>query len=566
MQLPEPPTAAYIAPSGVRTPHEVSSPPSSSPFPSRPPSPNSRVAYAYPTTEPSTPSLTQSSNPASRSASHSKNPLLKRDRQRNQPGWLARLFGQSPDVQKEDNLELEERRGRRLSVSQIEAALDAENRRVGGRGAPEPAASVKSAEKLPWWKMNKQRAQLAVSFCMIALVGMNDSATGANLDSMQEFYGVSYDAISLVFLSNTAGYFASSMAASFVLHHFGLQISLGVACAGMSAGCIILACAPPFGVFIVSLAFMGFGGGLYDACITTVISHEEDGVLMSLLYSCFGIGATFSPLIIGAFIDRGYSWHWYYIMPLGLSLILAVVGFFTFRGYEAPPDEAHDAALTTTHAGPEAAAANQEGQVIHARAVMSAQERMKRALRIRAVWVGFLLIILAFGSSDTLSAWIVSFLVQKRASPQAASRYMLSGVWAGIAIGRIVLASLLGKRLGEKTFAVAMLFGASAMLAILYVRNFVVDAVAMVLVGFFFGPVTPKVISVVGARVPPSLKGSVISLTIGLGLIGSSVGPLLFGVVAGRGGLSSLPAVLIGASVCGMAGWAIMPRNRRRED
>lgn len=37
--------------------------------------------------------------------------------------------------------------------------------------------------------------------------------------------------------------------------------------------------------------------------------------------------------------------------------------------------------------------------------------------------------------------------------------------------------------------------------------------VAMALVGAFLGPVTPRVLSAVGARVPPSLKGSVIGLT-----------------------------------------------------
>jgi len=102
---------------------------------------------------------------------------------------------------------------------------------------------------------------------------------------------------------------------------------------------------------------------------------------------------------------------------------------------------------------------------------------------------------------------------------------------------------------------------------------------------------------VVGVRVPPSLKASVMSLTIGLGaslpssprrprasapalslsllslhicslagLMGSALGPLLFGIVAGRGGLSSLPAVLIGISVVSIVGWLCLPKNRRRED
>lgn len=122
--------------------------------------------------------------------------------------------------------------------------------------------------------------------------------------------------------------------------------------------------------------------------------------------------------------------------------------------------------------------------------------------------------------------------------------------------------------------------------------------VALALVGFFLGPVTPKVLAAIGVRVPPSLKGSVVSLLVGTGasgslslardpktrrnsdtstatsrflqrrtgLVGSSVGPLLFGVVAGRGGLSSLPAVMIGVSVFSIGAWLAVPKNRRRED
>lgn len=41
--------------------------------------------------------------------------------------------------------------------------------------------------------------------------------------------------------------------------------------------------------------------------------------------------------------------------------------------------------------------------------------------------------------------------------------------------------------------------------------------VALALVGFFLGPVTPKVLAAIGARVPPSLKGSVVSLLVGTG-------------------------------------------------
>lgn len=255
MDLPHPPRA-------VLNPSSSSEP--SSPFPSRPPSPVSpatktRVSYAYPPTpEIHSPSLGGSvgSTPAqSRSGSLSKNPLLKRAHGQGRVedrGALRRWIGHALEGKKDrarsDALELEEQlRGRstarRGSAGQAEAEL----------------------ARRPRWKWTRERAQLAVGFAMIALVGMNDSATGANLDSMQAHYRVSYDEISIVFLANTAGYFLSSISASFFLHHFGLQVSLLTAAAAMATGCVVLSIAPPFPAFIIMLGFMGFGSGMYGA-------------------------------------------------------------------------------------------------------------------------------------------------------------------------------------------------------------------------------------------------------------------------------------------------------------
>ena len=192
-------------------------------------------------------------------------------------------------------------------------------------------------------------------------------------------------------------------------------------------------------------------------------------------------------------------------------------------------------------------------------------------------------------------------MVQKRGSPEAASRYQLvspmvvvrdtkdafltllsshlgpppppfalleqSGLWGGIALGRIVLAFALGSRLGERSFAIVLLASASVFLAIIWaVHNYIVNALAVVACGFFLGPVTPQVLSVVGKRVPPSLKSAVMSLTIGLGLVGSAVGPLIFGIAAGRVGLGALPGTLLMMCVVSAGAWSLMPKNRRRED
>lgn len=95
-------------------------------------------------------------------------------------------------------------------------------------------------------------------------------------------------AVTKPLLSYSRSYFFSCLSSSFLTHHLGLRYTLHLAALSLSSGCLLLSFAPPFGAFIAAVAMMGFGGGLYDAAITTVISHEEDGALMSYLYSFFG--------------------------------------------------------------------------------------------------------------------------------------------------------------------------------------------------------------------------------------------------------------------------------------
>ena len=88
---------------------------------------------------------------AFRDSSEMGNPLLR---------WLW--------ITRPNEVELEEERGRqlgRLAVAQLDELPVCS--RSGGKN----------------WILSREKAQLVVSFCMIALVGMNDSATGANVSS-----------------------------------------------------------------------------------------------------------------------------------------------------------------------------------------------------------------------------------------------------------------------------------------------------------------------------------------------------------------------------------------------
>jgi fucose permease len=57
----------------------------------------------------------------------------------------------------------------------------------------------------------------------------------------------------------------------------------------MSLGCVALTRTPPYGLFIVCLALLGFGAGTYDASLTTITSHEENAASLSFMYAFFGV-------------------------------------------------------------------------------------------------------------------------------------------------------------------------------------------------------------------------------------------------------------------------------------
>lgn len=59
------------------------------------------------------------------------------------------------------------------------------------------------------------------------------------------------------------------------------------------------------------------------------------------MYAFFGIGAMFSPIVIGSLLDGDIFWARYYVAPLAISISLAVLGYFAFKGCESHSESEH---------------------------------------------------------------------------------------------------------------------------------------------------------------------------------------------------------------------------------
>jgi hypothetical protein len=167
MELPTLPRAAVLPTAVLPSSPPLASAPVDSPFPSRPPSP-SRVSYAYPPSSQASIAPT-ASTPASRSGSHSKLLRPRRERQHGLKSFFSKLLG-GDKTSGNDSFELDEHRGRRMSNGQVEADGEVERERRLRRIETLASATTVDKVKGPWWKMGRERAQLCVSFAIIALV------------------------------------------------------------------------------------------------------------------------------------------------------------------------------------------------------------------------------------------------------------------------------------------------------------------------------------------------------------------------------------------------------------
>ncbi|CAE6455916.1 unnamed protein product [Rhizoctonia solani] len=168
--------------------------------------------------------------------------------------------------------------------------------------------------------------------------GLNFTATGANIPSFQDHYHLSYQTVSLVFLAGFGGYLISCVLNSVLQSVIGTRNVLLMAAVLNGGGALLITFAPPFPFVVVGLCLMGFGGGFYEACLTSVISHFEDSRLMNVIYAFAGLGALVSPFIIGALTKANVSWKFYYWFPVSLAILFAIGHFILFKDYVTPPD------------------------------------------------------------------------------------------------------------------------------------------------------------------------------------------------------------------------------------
>ncbi|EIW85949.1 MFS general substrate transporter [Coniophora puteana RWD-64-598 SS2] len=394
----------------------------------------------------------------------------------------------------------------------------------------------------------KRRALVQFSaLCYFLFVeGWNDGSSGPLLPRIQKVYNVDYTIVSLIFVFACVGFISGAISNVYLGERLGFGKVMVLAASCQVIAYSIEAAAPPFPAFVAAFAINGFGLAIQNAQAVGYTSCFKDKpeARMGFIMSCYGAGALCAPLVATQFSALP-RWSFHYLASLGLAVANWVVMAVVFKG--KTQDECLEQIGLSTEKG------------------TSDRSQMRQIMALKDVHLLAAFILFYVGAEVTIGGWIVTYIIDVRGGG-ASSGYISTGFFAGLAIGRVGLLWVnkkIGERLALFIYAILCII---CELIVWFVPSLAGDAVAVAIVGFFFGPMYPIAMNHARRVFPRWILTGSVGWIAGVGQAGSALVPFMAGAVASKAGIKTLQPVLVGIIGLMTALWALVPKGARRPD
>jgi fucose permease len=376
---------------------------------------------------------------------------------------------------------------------------------------------------------------LMLAYVAFIMVGLPTGLLGVAWPSMRADFAQPLDAMGLLLISSTIGYFLASFFIARLINRFGigpLLIFSSVASALASFGYPF---APAWSVIVGIGALGGFGGGVMDAGLNTYMAAEYKKSEMQWLHAFFGIGATLSPLIMTASLALFASWRPGYIFVGILMIVIGGIFWFTYSAWKTPKTISETTA-DDGDTGP---------------GLMDYRTSVWESLRHPQTWVGILLFLLYTGAELTMGNWTYTLFTEGRGiSPEIAGLWA-GGFWATFTIGRI-LGGLYAHRVRLDTLLVgAMSLALAGSILFWWNPLPLLGVLGVFVAGFAMAPIFPGLISSTSQRVGEHHAANTIGIQMSAAGLGGALLPALAGFLAQKISLETIP-VMLSVSLLGM--------------
>lgn len=296
-----------------------------------------------------------------------------------------------------------------------------------------------------------------------------------------------------------------------------------------------------FVAFLVIIVVGNFGFGLLHGSWSAWAGGLGDrgNTVQGLLHGSFALGAGLGPLRA---IWAAPWWQWWYVL-LGAVILQGIWLCWIFRiedgrRYREASDMLRPSGLDAASEVPRVA-------------------RPRGALGYSVTWICAVYFLVYVGTEAAISGWIATFMIRARHATTHLAILSSSGFWLGMAAGRIIL-GLATDKLGIRTATASYLVIAIVSQGILtLVDHAVVYVIAVVLLGFFLGPLFPSVIAMITRLLPKKLHVGAVSFVASVGQLGAAFGPLVMGSLVQSLGLHGSQAIILTILVVILLLWCL---------
>lgn len=373
-------------------------------------------------------------------------------------------------------------------------------------------------------------------------IALPDSMLGVAWPFMRVTFSQPLAAMTLVLPFGVAATVVSTSSWTWAAARLGLGRLLAGSLAMSTAALLICATAPAYWVVVGCAVLFGLSAGAIDAALNAYAVRHFGPRQINLMHAAFGVGAATSPLIVTAGVSAGTSWRWAYFAVMVIQLLLTVLFAVTTRRWT---DAAADAGATVPATPPHLA---------------RARPRWRRP-QPRAV-TGLLVVAVEVGLESTVGLWAFVFLLDAMAFPAVTAGIVVSGFWAAMVLGRILLGAV-DERVGTWPVLAAVTTMAVIAAALVVSGRPVLAAVGVVLLGLSAAPIYPLLVLTTAERTPAGSVDRLVGFqaaasTVGAVTFASAVG-LFMGADPAAFGLCALVlAILSGGGI-----WALQPGRHR---
>lgn len=388
---------------------------------------------------------------------------------------------------------------------------------------------------------------LAVIYLSFVSLGLPDSLLGAAWPAMYIEFGVPVSYAGIISTVIAMSTVVSSLQSDRLTKKLGTGKVTLLSVATTATALMGFSLSRSFWALCLWAVPYGLGAGSVDASLNNYVALHYESRHMSWLHCMWGIGASLGPYIMGCVLTGGQGWNYGYRYIAFLQIVLTAILLFSLPlwkkcatdrsslGENFTDGEGGESAANAgeSAAGPSTCPPLSLRQIV---SIPGAKEVMTCFFAYSAI-------------EQTAGLWASSYLVMKNGLSTEAAAGCAALFFVGITVGRVFSGFLTIRfndtqmiRLGEAIVAVGI---GTLLLPLETTAAFL----GLLLIGLGCAPIYPCIMHSTPDHFGAARSQALMGVQTASGYVGTCVMPPLFGLLAGRVGLSLFPGYLLAALI-----------------